>query len=117
MSSASKLTNGSSETVLDRALDRALFVGTDIALITFVQSLLFHHGESNKRSLFSDQILQHLRHCCASGRKCVLFRACHTPLSFCLLRWLRWGKEKSTLQTNFMPAVFGIFMKVLHCVT
>ena len=86
ISSASRFTHGSSETVLDQALDRALFLGTDIALITFVQSLLFHRGESNKRSLFSDQFLQHLRHYCASGRKCVLFRACHTPLGFCLLR-------------------------------
>jgi hypothetical protein len=67
MSSASRLTNGSSETVLDRVLDRTLLLGTDIALITFVQSLFFRCGESEKRSLVSDQILPHSRHHFSSG--------------------------------------------------
>ena len=114
ISSASRVTNGSSETVLDGALDCALFVGTDIALITFFQSLLFHRGESNKRSLFSDQMLQHLRHCCALGRKCVLLSRLSHTFTLLLTAVVTLGQEKSILQTNFMSAVLGVFLKVRH---
>jgi hypothetical protein len=64
---------------LDEALDCALFVGTDIALITFFQTLLFHRSERNKRALSSDPMLEHLRHCCALDGKCLLSsRLSHT---------------------------------------
>ena len=95
ISSASRATNGSSETVLDRALDCALFVGTDIALITFFQSLLFHRGESNKRFY---SVIRCYSICATVVRwtgNAYFYRACHTPIRFSLLRWLRWGKKKT----------------------